>query len=99
MKKKSYTTSGMSECILESEKSWNVEIEKSILELKQIVSPETYRLIYASQKEWEKYRDIQRKVIYKTIWQHQGTMYINISHTEDVAITKNRAKWLFQLTF
>ena len=94
---KTYTTAGMSKCVLDSEPKWEKEIQKSIKGLKNIVSKETYLLILDSQKKWEAYRDTQRKVIYNTIWNLQGTMHINISHTADVNITEQRARDLSEI--
>ena len=92
MKKENYTTMGMSHCVLISEPKYEKIIQTSISGLKKIVTPKTYSLILDSQKKWEMYRDSQKKVIYNTIWNLQGTMHINISDGEAVYITEQRAK-------
>ena len=89
---KVYKTPDISKCVLNSRNRWNMEIEKNISEIKKLTSPKVAILLDNSQEDWEKYRKSQRELIYKTVWNLQGTMYINISHGLDVDITEQRAK-------
>lgn len=83
------STAGMYECTLKAENAWEKEIERYIVQMKNITSKTDYKKIQISQKKWEMYRDSEFEV-YDLIFP-QGSMFKNISAGFKRNLIKQRA--------
>jgi uncharacterized protein YecT (DUF1311 family) len=85
------TTTGMNNCIEESCKQWDAELNKYYKLLMGILSKEEKQELKDSQVSWLKYRDLETKFRMNTFLNNQGTMYSNMAMSEKLSIVKQRA--------
>lgn len=89
-----YATACTAGCINNSDKDWENEINKYILKLKKIMTPQEYSVLQNSQKEWEEYRKAQELLDEKTIGTIMGSMYLVVMASNRITLLENRAKEL-----
>lgn len=87
---KDYTTAGMTNCIYEAEKKWDVELNKYYELLKGILNKEAQQALRDAQRKWIKYRDAQFIYIDKK-YPELGTMYINMRAADRKEVVRQRA--------
>ncbi len=85
------STAGMVQAISKANKDWDKEMNDLYQDLKKTMKPEEWAALVAAQKAWIVYRDAQTKSIVETYGHMEGTMYIPMSASAVMEITKDRA--------
>ena len=91
------STAGMVNAVSKANKDWDKEMNALYQDLKKTMKPEEWTALVAAQKAWIVYRDAQTKSIVETYGHMEGTMYIPMSASEVMEITKDRALFLKSL--
>ena len=82
---------GMGNCALEATDAWFKEIDKNLMTLKQMLPPNKYEKLAASQKKWESYIKSEFDVNENVIYYKTGTIYYTISAGQKREMVKERA--------
>ena len=91
------STAGMVQAVSKANKDWDKEMNDLYQDLKKTMKPEEWAALVAAQKAWIVYRDAQKKSIVETYGHMDGTMYIPMSASAVMEITKDRALFLKSL--
>jgi uncharacterized protein YecT (DUF1311 family) len=91
------STAGMVQAVSKANKDWDKEMNDLYQDLKKTMKPEEWAALVAAQKAWIAYRDAQTKSIVETYGHMEGTMYIPMSASAVMEITKDRALFLKSL--
>ena len=91
------STAGMVNAVSKANKDWDKEMNALYQDLKKTMKPEEWAALVTAQKAWIVYRDAQTKSIVETYGHMEGTMYIPMSASEVMEITKDRALFLKSL--
>ena len=91
------STAGMVQAVSKANKDWDKEMNALYQDLKKTMKPEEWAALVAAQKAWIVYRDAQIKSIVETYGHMDGTMYIPMSASAVMEITKDRALFLKSL--
>ena len=91
------STAGMVNAVSKANKDWDKEMNAIYQDLKKTMKPEEWTALVAAQKAWIAYRDAQTKSIVETYGHMEGTMYIPMSASEVMELTKDRALFLKSL--
>lgn len=94
---KDSSTAGMVQAISKANKQWDAEMNDLYQDLKRKMAPEEWAALVAAQKAWIVFRDAQIKSIVETYGHMQGTMYIPMSASAVMELTKDRALFLKSL--
>lgn len=94
---KDSSTAGMVQAISKANKQWDAEMNDLYQDLKKSMKPEEWSALVTAQKAWIVYRDAQTKSIVETYGQMQGTVYIPMSASAVMELTKDRALFLKSL--
>jgi len=94
---KDSSTAGMVQAISKANKQWDAEMNNLYQDLKKSMEPEEWTALVAAQKAWIVFRDAQIKSIVETYGHMQGTMYIPMSASAVMELTKDRALFLKSL--
>ena len=88
------STAGMVRAVSKANKDWDKEMNDLYQDLKRKMKPEEWAALVAAQKAWIAYRDAQTKSIVETYGHIDGTMYIPMSASAVMELTKDRALFL-----
>jgi len=91
------STAGMVQAVSKANKDWDKEMNALYQNLKKTMKPEEWAALVAAQKAWIVYRDAQTKSIVETYGHMEGTMYIPMSASAVMELTKDRALFLKSL--
>ena len=80
-----------SDCAKQSEISWNMEIEKYLKHINQIMDSDNIKIITESQLNWEKSAQSDKKMINKFISSRQGAINETLGFSYISEIKKQRA--------
>ena len=94
---KDSSTAGMVQAVSKANKDWDKEMNDLYQDLKKKMKPEEWAALVAAQKAWIAYRDAQTKSIVETYGHMDGTMYIPMSASAVMELTKDRALFLKSL--
>lgn len=94
---KDSSTVGMVQAVSKANKQWDAEMNDLYQDLKRKMAPEEWAALVAAQKAWIVFRDAQIKSIVETYGHMQGTMYIPMSASAIMELTKSRALFLQSL--
>ena len=94
---KDSSTAGMVRAVSKANKDWDKEMNNLYQDLKKKMKPEEWAALVTAQKAWIAYRDAQTKSIVETYGHMDGTMYIPMSASEVMELTKDRALFLKSL--
>lgn len=94
---KDSSTAGMVRAVSKANKQWDAEMNDLYQDLKKLMKPEEWAALVTAQKAWIVYRDAQIKSIVETYGHMQGTMYIPMSASDVMELTKDRALFLKSL--
>jgi len=94
---KDSSTAGMVQAVSKANKDWDKEMNALYQDLKKTMKPEEWAALVTAQKAWIVYRDAQIKSIVETYGHMDGTMYIPMSASDVMEITKDRALFLKSL--
>ena len=91
------STAGMVRAVSKADKDWDKEMNDLYQDLKKSMKPDEWADLVAAQKAWIAYRDAQTKSIVETYGHMDGTMYIPMSASDVMELTKDRALFLKSL--
>jgi uncharacterized protein YecT (DUF1311 family) len=91
------STAGMVQAVSKANKDWDKEMNNLYQDLKKTMKPEEWAALVAAQKAWIVYRDAQTKSIVETYGHMEGTMWIPMSASAVMELTKDRALFLQSL--
>lgn len=91
------STAGMVTAISKANKQWDREMNALYQDLKKTMEPEEWQTLVAAQKAWIVYRDAQTKSLVETYGRMEGTMWIPMSASAVMNLTKERAQFLKSL--
>ncbi len=91
------STAGMVQAVSNANKQWDKEMNALYQDLKKAMKPEEWAALVAAQKAWIVYRDAQTKSIVETYGHMEGTMWIPMSASAVMELTKDRALFLQSL--
>lgn len=91
------STAGMVQAVSKANKDWDKEMNVLYQDLKKTMKPEEWAALVAAQKAWIVYRDAQTKSIVETYGHMEGTMWIPMSASAVMELTKDRALFLKSL--
>ena len=94
---KDSSTAGMVQAVSKAGKEWDKEMNDLYQDLKKSMKPDEWADLVAAQKAWIAYRDAQTKSIVETYGHMDGTMYIPMSASDVMELTKDRALFLKSL--
>lgn len=72
-------------------KLWDAEMNKQYGELKKRLKPKAFTALQAAQRQWIAYRDLQISYVREFYGGFDGTMYIPMSVSAVMKITRSRA--------
>lgn len=81
----------MGNCVYTAMDAWYKEIEKNLKILKEIMTPEQYKRLEASQKNWENYVKSEFELDDNVIFYKTGTVYYPINAASKHTVVKDRA--------
>ena len=84
-------TQEMNNCSKIAQKSWEKEIEKKLVLLKENLDKPSYKNLIKSQRFWQEYKNQEFSFIQKITNNKQGTMYLNVEQGLKTNILKQRA--------
>lgn len=85
------------ECEKAAAEAWEKELEHTLILMKKSMNINDYQYIIQSQKNWEKQKEYDFKVISKFIENKQGTMFYLLSEEDRLEIIKSRAKFIMYI--
>jgi len=91
------STAGMVQAISNANKKWDKEMNALYQDLKKAMKPDEWAALVAAQKAWIAYRDAQTKSIAETYGHMEGTMWVPVSASSVMGLTKDRALFLQSL--
>ena len=94
---KDSSTAGMVQAVSKAGKEWDKEMNDLYQDLKKSMKPDEWADLVAAQTAWIAYRDAQTKSIVETYGHMDGTMYIPMSASDVMELTKDRALFLKSL--
>ena len=80
-----------SNCAVENAKDWDIEINKQLKQIKNIVNKDDYNIIDIAQTDGKKSVDSDEKVIHKFVSSHQGAINETLAYSYIADIKKQRA--------
>ena len=84
------------ECSIKEQHAWEKEINKLIVDFKNILTSDDYKLLLKSQKSWENYKKESFKIFSKIPSYKSATMFQNIQQGCKTGIVKQRALNLYE---
>lgn len=94
---KDSSTAGMVQAASNANKQWDKEMNSLYQDLKKSMKPEEWTALVTAQKAWIVFRDAQIKSLVDTYGRMDGTMYIPMSASAVMEITRQRALFLQSL--
>jgi uncharacterized protein YecT (DUF1311 family) len=94
---KDSSTAGMVQAVSKAAKEWDKEMNDLYQDLKKSMKTDEWADLVTAQKAWIAYRDAQTKSIVETYGHMDGTMYIPMSASDVMELTKDRALFLKSL--
>jgi uncharacterized protein YecT (DUF1311 family) len=91
------STAGMVQAISKANKQWDKEMNSLYQDLKKTMATEEWAALVTAQKAWLVYRDAQTKSLVETYGRMEGTMWIPMSASAVMGLTKDRALFLQSL--
>ena len=91
------STAGMVQAVSKATKQWDTEMNDLYMNLKKTMKPDEWSALVTAQKAWIVYRDAQTKSIVETYGHMDGTMWIPMSASAVMELTKDRALFLKSL--
>ncbi len=91
---KDSSTAGMVQAVSKANKQWDREMNSIYQDLKKKMESEEWASLVTAQKAWIVFRDAQIKSIEETYGRMDGTMYIPMSASAVMELTKERALFL-----
>ena len=91
------STAGMVQAISKANKQWDKEMNALYQDLKKTMAAEEWAALVTAQKAWLVYRDAQTKSLVETYGRMEGTMWIPVSASAVMGLTKDRALFLQSL--
>lgn len=91
---KDYSTSGMNKCVYAATDAWLEQISIYSNLIKKELSNEQYTVFIAAQQTWERYYELEKKLIVETVYKKEGTIHTNIAAGMLQNIVKQRALYL-----
>jgi uncharacterized protein YecT (DUF1311 family) len=88
---KNYTTMGMVECMAESEKQWDAELNRVYKALRSKLNAKAKQQLKTAQRQWLKYRDAEMETIKAIYLSMDGTMWMVVATGARAEIVKKRA--------
>jgi uncharacterized protein YecT (DUF1311 family) len=86
------STAGMCEAIAEAHEKWEARLNTAWSKLKKKMPPEEFSVLQKAQRAWIAYRDLQIKSYEATYSKMDGTMWISISVSAVMNLTKERVR-------
>ncbi|HEY8904184.1 MAG TPA: lysozyme inhibitor LprI family protein [Chthoniobacterales bacterium] len=91
------STAGMVKAISDANTKWDKRMNDAFQNLKKTMQPDEWHYLVLAQKDWLVYREAQLKSINVTFSKMDGTMWIPVSASKAMEITKERALFLESL--
>lgn len=91
---KDYSTSGMNKCVYAATDAWFEQISIYSDLIKKELSKEQFSVFIESQKAWEHYYELEKKLAVETVYNKEGTIYTNIAAGMLQDLAKQRALYL-----
>ncbi len=91
---KDYSTSGMNKCVYAATDAWLDQISIYSNMIKKELSKEQYTVFIAAQQSWERYYELEKKLIVETVYNKEGSIHTNIAAGMLENIVKQRALYL-----
>ena len=94
---KDSSTAGMVQAASMANKQWDAEMNSCYQKLKKTMKPDEWEALVTAQRAWLAYRDAQIKSLVAIYDHMEGTMWIPVSASSVMEITKHRALFLKDL--
>jgi len=91
------STAGMVKAISDANAKWDKRLNDAFQKLKKTMQPDEWHYFVLAQKDWLVFREAQLKSINVTFSKMDGTMWIPVSASKAMEITKDRALFLESL--
>lgn len=91
---KDYSTSGMNKCVYAATDAWLEQISIYSNLIKKELSKEQYTIFISAQRSWERYYELEKKLIVETVYNSEGTIHTNIAAVMIQNLAKQRALYL-----
>lgn len=91
------STAGMVQAASKANKQWDREMNTLYQELKKQMEPAEWEALVKAQKAWLVFRDAQTQSLVETYGRMDGTMWIPVSASAVMQLTKDRALFLESL--
>jgi uncharacterized protein YecT (DUF1311 family) len=86
----SYSTAGMTECMIQAAKKWDTELNKVYQKLLGSLSKDAKEKLRASQRKWIEYRDSEIQFSNQFYHELGGSMWIPVKAEKILSLTKTR---------
>ncbi|MDO7172767.1 lysozyme inhibitor LprI family protein [Mariniflexile sp. AS56] len=87
---KNYTTSAMTQCVIDATKNWDERLNETYQTLLKKLSSEQKKILVNAQKSWIAFRDNELAFSNKLYHDMQGTMWIPIHAETRLNLTRQR---------
>jgi len=91
---KDYSTAGMNRCVNEATDAWLKQISIYSNLIKKELSKEQLVIFTDAQQSWERYYELEKKLIIETVYNKTGTIHTNIATGMIQSLAKQRALYL-----
>ena len=91
---KDYSTSAMNKCVYIATDAWLEQISVYSDLIKNELSKEQYTVFISAQQTWERYYELEKKLIIESVYNKEGTINTNIAAGMLKNIAKQRALYL-----
>jgi len=88
------STAGMVRAISDANAAWDKEMNIAYRALKKEMKPDEWTALVEAQKAWIAFRDAQTKALHAFYSHMEGTMWISVSASVEMNLTKDRALFL-----
>lgn len=86
----SYSTAGMTECMMQAATKWDTELNKVYQKLLGSLSKDAKEKLRASQRKWIEYRDSEIQFSNQFYHELGGSMWIPVKAEKILSLTKTR---------
>ena len=88
---KNPSTGGEGDCWEQAYKKWDMEMNKQYKRLIGVLKPSEQKNLQAGQLQWQKFRDLENKVIDDVYTHTSGSMFAPMQAASKVRVTRDRA--------
>ncbi len=88
--RENYTTKGMTDCVVQATKKWDLELNRNYQKLFKLLTDEKKGKLKITQRKWVEYRDKEIEFSNQLYHDMQGTMWIPVAAQTKLDLTRKR---------